>query len=77
MGRELNVSHSHMNAAYARGEAAPLADSISWLTRYQDSWWVVYEGGWLRITDDLGAPATYGCAVGTTADSQAERRHRP
>ena len=69
MGYELTVSHSDMNAAFARGEAAPLADSISWLARYRDSWWVVYEDGWLRITNDLGAPARGGCAAGRTASA--------
>jgi hypothetical protein len=70
MGRELVVSHSDMNAAYDRGEAVPLADSISWLARYQDSWWVVYEGGWLRIIDDLVAADIDGRATRRTADAQ-------
>ena len=35
------------------GRAVPLAQSVSWLVRYQGSWWVVYERGWLRITDEL------------------------
>ena len=40
-----------MDAAYSRGEAVPLGRAIPWLARYQDAWWVVYEGGWLRVTD--------------------------
>jgi hypothetical protein len=44
-----------MNAAYDKGEATPLAASMTWLIRYQDSWWVVYERGWLRITDTATA----------------------
>jgi len=47
------MSHGEMNTAYLSGEAVPLSQSVSWLVRYQRSWWVVYEGGWLRITDDL------------------------
>jgi hypothetical protein len=42
-----------MNDAYLSGQATPLAQTVSWLVRYQESWWVVYEHGWLRVTDDL------------------------
>jgi len=51
----LAVSHAAMNAAYDKGEAIPLAASMTWLIRYQDSWWVVYERGWLRVTDTATA----------------------
>lgn len=51
----LGITHAEMNAAYDQGTAVPLADTISWLVRYQDHWWVVYERGWLRITDTLTA----------------------
>jgi hypothetical protein len=44
-----------MNAAYDKGEATPLGASMTWLIRYRDSWWVVYERGWLRITDTATA----------------------
>jgi hypothetical protein len=30
----------------------PFAQSVPWLVRYDDSWWVVYERGWLRVTDE-------------------------
>jgi hypothetical protein len=55
MEGELNISHSDMNAAHRRGHAVLLDQSIPWLARYQDSWWVVYAGGWLRVTDELAA----------------------
>jgi hypothetical protein len=48
----LVVTHAAMNAAYDNGEAVPLGQSISWIVRYRDAWWVVYEHGWLRITDE-------------------------
>jgi hypothetical protein len=51
----LAVSHVEMNAAYDSGEAVPLGQSVSWLVRYRDAWWVVYERGWLRIADDTTA----------------------
>ena len=59
----LSISHADMNTAHADGDATPLAASISWLTRYRDAWWVVYEGGWLRITDDLTAADIESCAI--------------
>ena len=51
----LAITHAAMNAAYDKGEATPLAASMTWLIRYQDSWWVVYERGWLRVTDTATA----------------------
>jgi hypothetical protein len=41
-----------MDAAYRRGEAVPLGRAIPWVARYQDAWWVVYEGGWLSVIDE-------------------------
>ena len=55
-------SHGEMNTAYLSGRAVPLAQSVSWLVRYQESWWVVYEGGWLRVTDDLVEADIDSCA---------------
>jgi hypothetical protein len=40
-----------MNAAFDQREVVPLGASAAWLVRYRDAWWVVYERGWLRITD--------------------------
>ena len=51
----LAVTHAEMNAAYDSGAAVPLGQSVSWLVRYRDAWWVVYERGWLRIADDITA----------------------
>jgi hypothetical protein len=44
-----------MNAAYDKGEAVPLGASTAWLVRYLDVWWVIYERGWLRVTDTATA----------------------
>src|SRR5712691_7003410 len=49
----LTVTHAEMNAAYDTGDATPLAQSVYWLVRYHDAWWVVYEHGWLRVIDDI------------------------
>jgi len=51
----LAVTHAEMNAAYDSGEAVPLGQSVSWLVRYREAWWVVYERGWLRIADEITA----------------------
>jgi hypothetical protein len=53
--RVLEISHAQMDAAHNNGEAIPFAQSVPWLVRYDGSWWVVYERGWLRITDELTA----------------------
>ena len=53
--RVLEIGHAQMNAAHDNGEAIPFAETVPWLVRYDDSWWVVYENGWLRITDELTA----------------------
>jgi hypothetical protein len=48
----LEVSHAHMNRAYDNGDAVLFAQAVPWLVRYDGSWWVVYERGWLRVTDE-------------------------
>ncbi len=53
--RVLEISHAQMDAAHNNGEAIPFAQSVPWLVRYDGAWWVVYERGWLRITDELTA----------------------
>ncbi len=53
--RVLEISHAQMDAAHNDGEAIPFGQSVPWLVRYDSSWWVVYERGWLRITDELTA----------------------
>jgi hypothetical protein len=51
----LLISRAEMNTAYDNGQAMPLGRAIPWIVRYGDSWWVEYEHGWLRVTDDLTA----------------------
>ena len=66
----LAIGHGEMNAAYLSGQAVPLAQSVSWLVRYQGSWWVVYEHGWLRVTDDLVEADIDTCASRLTGPSE-------
>lgn len=40
-----------MNTAFDEGTATLLSAAVAWLVRYRSAWWVVYERGWLRITD--------------------------
>jgi hypothetical protein len=51
----LAMTHAAMNAAYDNGDAVSLGTAVAWLVRYQEAWWVVYERGWLRITDSATA----------------------
>ncbi len=48
----LEIAHSVMNAAIDNGDAAPLGQGTRWAASYRDAWWVEYENGWLRITDE-------------------------
>jgi len=50
----LEITHGEMNAAVDRGNATPLP-GYGWVMRYLDGWWVVWEGGWLRVTDQAAA----------------------
>jgi hypothetical protein len=45
------MTHAAMNAAFDEGSAVMLSVAVNWVVRYREAWWVVYERGWLRITD--------------------------
>jgi hypothetical protein len=72
----LAISHVQMNAAYDRGEAVPLGASMAWLIRYLDAWWVVYERGWLRVTDNATAE-DLDQAAARLADAEEVARRLP
>jgi hypothetical protein len=55
MNNGMCIGHREMDAAIRGGRAVPLGASVPWLTRYRAAWWVVIEGGWLRIDDGLTA----------------------
>jgi hypothetical protein len=46
------VTHAEMNAALSKGDAMPLGHGLGWVTRYDGSWWIECEHGWLRVTDE-------------------------
>jgi hypothetical protein len=45
------ITHAAMNAAFDAGMAVLLSQAVNWVVHYREAWWVVYEHGWLRITD--------------------------
>ena len=52
MTKPLEITHGEMNAAIDQGLAVPLSHGQGWLIRYHDDWWIEWENGWLRVTDD-------------------------
>lgn len=52
-GPPLLLSHAAMHAAFERGEAEPVGESIGYLMRHRDAWWVLYEDGWLRLIESV------------------------
>ena len=68
------MTHAAMNAAYDNGDAIPLGPAVAWLTRYREAWWVVYEHGWLRITDAATAQ-DLDQAAGRLAQAEAAAKH--
>jgi hypothetical protein len=47
----LMVTHAGMNAALGNGDAVLLGQALDWVSRYEGSWWVECEHGWLRVID--------------------------
>ena len=68
------ITHAAMNAAFDEGAAALLSGAANWVVRYRDAWWVVYEHGWLRITDAATA-ADLDQAAGRLAQAEAAAKH--
>lgn len=57
------ISHAEMNAAYQKGLVTPLGQRIAYAVHYDDTWWIHYEGGWIRTDQTLA----------DTLDAEAER----
>jgi hypothetical protein len=47
------ISHAEMNAAMDQGLATPLGRSIGFAVHFQGTWWIHYEGGWIRTDQEL------------------------
>jgi hypothetical protein len=64
------MTHAAMNAAFDAGAAVLLSEAVNWVVRHRDAWWVVYEHGWLRITD-AAAAQDLDRAAGRLAQAEA------
>ncbi|WP_019632519.1 hypothetical protein [Actinomadura atramentaria] len=42
------ISHAEMSRAVDEGRVQDLARSIPFIRKYEEGWWVAYEGGWIR-----------------------------
>jgi hypothetical protein len=49
------ISHVDMDAACARGLVTPLGHTIAFAVHYSGTWWIHYEGGWIRTDPELAA----------------------
>lgn len=47
----LRLPHELMDLAQAAGRTRQLGPTYWQITRYQGCWWIHYENGWLRVTD--------------------------
>lgn len=63
-----------MNAAFDAGAAVLLSRAVNWVVRHHDAWWVVYEHGWLRVTDPATSQDLDQAAV-RLAEAEAENDH--
>ena len=63
-----------MNAAFDVGTAVLLSGEVNWVVRHRNAWWVVYEHGWLRITDAATAE-DLDQAADRLAQAEAAARH--
>ena len=52
----LTVAHADMRRALDQGSAVPFGPGVlAGIARWAKAWWVAWEGGWLRVTDELTA----------------------
>ena len=68
------ITHAAMNAAFDEGAATLLSGAVNWVVRYRGAWWVVYEHGWLRITDTATAHDLDQAAI-RLAKAEAAAKH--
>jgi hypothetical protein len=61
------IGEIDMDAAVARGQAAPLSPTVTFIKHYEGTWWLSAQAGWIPIPP----------AIGAILDQHAERiRHR-
>jgi hypothetical protein len=49
------IADADMDAAAASGQASPLGQVITFIMRYQDTWWLSTQAGWLPIPPQLSS----------------------
>ncbi len=64
--RNAAISSAEMDGHVARGQAVPLSQVVPFIVRYQDSWWLSTQAGWLPIASSIAA----------VLDKHAERLRR-
>lgn len=47
------ITHAEMNTAYDQGLVQPLGQTVAFAVHYQGTWWINYEGGWIRTDKAL------------------------
>ena len=52
-----------MSQAFDQGLVSPLGQTVAYAVRYQDTWWIHFEKGWIRtdkkLADMLDAEASH------------------
>lgn len=63
------ISHAEMNTARDQNLAEPLGQVIGYILRYLSSWWIPFEGGWIRADPALTAMLDAEAARMTAQDA--------
>ena len=58
-----SINGSDMAAAVTNGQAAPLSQAVSFIVRYQGTWWLQTQSGWITVRP----------AIAATLDEHAQR----
>jgi len=47
------ISHKEMDDAHAQGLVRTLGDTLGYAAHFEATWWIRYEGGWIRTDPEL------------------------
>jgi hypothetical protein len=53
--REIAIGSADMDEHLARGQAVPLSQVVPFIVRYQGTWWLSTQAGWLPIASPIAA----------------------
>ncbi|MFG1878029.1 hypothetical protein ACGFIV_24560 [Sphaerisporangium sp. NPDC049003] len=68
------ISHAEMNRAFDQGLVSPLGQTIAYVVRYQDTWWIHFEKGWVRSDNKLADMLDAEAARITAQDTIVARK---